>query len=122
MILPKNELVMKDTYPAPEKSADETPHLTARMSTVGNPFFWIFFAACPALYIYNKPNAPVDVANLSARMQNNMFIFIAAFIGLSINLVAGAIKPPRINRIVVLSGYFFEVFSFAFLAYKVFLA
>lgn len=117
---PKDNPPLKDSPSIPEDMPEETSHPAARMTTLNNPFFWIFFVGCLALYVYNRVNGPLGIDQAMGYKQNNSLICIVAFIGLFINLGAGMVKRMDVSRLFVLSGYAFEIISFAFLAYRIF--
>jgi hypothetical protein len=76
---------------------EDEPLSLARMATIKGPSYWIFFAACILLYTYNKSleTTAVDVARY-AKYGN--YVCLMAFMGLFLNLAAGAVKSPPYNR------------------------
>jgi hypothetical protein len=99
---------------------DETPLPLARMATINKPSFWTFIGVCISLYIYNKIIAP-GTGDLAPYVLNGFFIFLAAFIGLFLNLIAATIKSQAINRIFDIICYIFEMASLLLLAARIFL-
>ena len=99
---------------------EEPPLPLARMATINKPSFWIFIGACISLYIYNKLTTP-DNGSTKSYVLNNLFIFLAAFIGLFLNLIAQTVKNASLSRIFNIVCYTFQITSLALLATKIFL-
>jgi hypothetical protein len=98
---------------------EEQPLPLARMATINKPSFWIFIGACISLYIYNKITAS-DTVETKRYVLNNLFIFVAAFIALFLNLIALNVKNPAIKRIFNIACYTFEIGSLVLLATRIF--
>jgi len=89
---------------------EENPLPLARMVTINKPSFWIFIGACMLLYIYNKTITP-DNGDRISYIQTGFFVWIAAFVGLFMNLIAGSIKNNKASRAFHIICYVFEIAS-----------
>jgi len=98
---------------------EEPPLPLARMATINKPSFWIFIGACISLYIYNKIAAPVT-GDMKPYVLNGLYIFVAAFIALLLNLIAQSVKKPGISQIFNIVCYTFEIAGLALLATRIF--
>ena len=90
---------------------EEASHPLFRMASVTKVSFWIFFGACVLLYIYNKITMPDSGDDAKSYGIISLWIFVTAFTGLFLNLIAGAIERPGISRIFNIACYLFEVIS-----------
>ena len=82
----------------------------AMMVTINKPSFWIFIGACIILYIYNHFIVPGN-ADIGFNVAEANYICITAFTGLFLNLISGAIKSNRVNRMATIFCYLFEVLA-----------
>ena len=82
----------------------------ARMVTINKPSFWSFMGTCIALYIYNHFSMPGN-GDISVNIVDGNYICIAAFTGLFLNLISGAIKNTRLNRVLTIFCYLYEIIA-----------
>jgi hypothetical protein len=99
---------------------EETPLPLARMATINKPSFWVFIVTCIFLYVYNKFSSP-DTGDISSYVLNGFFIFLAAFMALFLNLIAGEVKRQTVSRIFNAVCYIFEAGSLLILMIRIFL-
>jgi hypothetical protein len=89
---------------------EDKPLPLARMATISRPSFWLFLILCLALYIYNKFFNP-DNQQIPGYSRNEIYILMAVFTGLFLNLAGSAFKTPGVNRILNIGCYVFEIVS-----------
>ena len=94
---------------------EDEPLPLSRMATIKSPSFWIFFAACVVLYTYNK-SAESTASDIVKYSRYGNYVCLVAFTGLFLNLIAGAIKNPRHNRLFMIFCYLLEIAGVAWLA------
>jgi hypothetical protein len=99
---------------------NETPLPLARMATINKPSFWIFTGVCVLLYIFNKTNTP-DTGDRSSYFSNNLYIWMATFTGLFLNLITMSFKNKKVNYIFNIICYVFEIASVILLAALIFI-
>jgi len=90
------------------------------MATINKPSFWVFIGACILLYIYNRANTP-DTDDRTSYLLNNLFIWIATFTGLFLNLITISLKNKKVNYVFSIICYVFEIASIVLLAVLIFI-
>ena len=100
-----------------EEPSEGTKHPLTRMATITRPSFWVFIASCITLYIINVAITP-DTGDRKQYVNHSLFIFIAAFVGLFLNLITPAIKNEHTNKIFNKLCLGFEIGSVVLLARK----
>jgi len=99
---------------------EDKPLPMGRSVTINRSFFWIFLAAMLVLYVSNKI-LTIDIAYGTTFSLNDILIMGATFVSLLLNLITISVTDNKLNKMLTIVCYGFEIASIIIMAFMVFI-